>query len=110
MRKLGYTLLLMLLAPCTSVAAGTFPVGVPVETEAIFCFDRNSAQTIADNKGIVPDALILECKCAPLRGVAIYVKEVYQKDGWAVWELRSGNIPVFYEATNWRPRPQGIEI
>jgi len=109
MKKIVFTLLLTALAPCTSVAADTFPVGVPVETQAVFCLDVQSAQMIADRKGDVPDALFAERKCLLMRGVAIYVRKVYQKDEWAVWELKSGNIPLFYEATNWRPL-NGIEI
>lgn len=114
MKKLAFGLLLILLAPCTSFADNTFPVGVPVEIQALFCLDKQSAQIIADNKGDVPDELILGRKCLVMGGVAVYVKEVYRKDGWAVWELRSGNIPAFYEATDWtsfKPRPKGsIEI
>lgn len=32
-----------------------------------------------------------------------------RKDGWAVWELTSGNVAAFYEATDWRP-VKGVEI
>ena len=110
MKKLVFGLLLILLAPCTSFAENKFPIGVPVETQALFCVDKESAQIIADNKGDVPDELIIGRKCLMMRGVAMYVKEVYRKDGWAVWELKSGNVPTFYEATNWtgfKPPPKG---
>lgn len=103
-------MLLILLAPFTSAADNSFPVGVPVETQALFCLDIQSAKIIADNKGDVPDELILGRKCLVMSGVAVYTKEVYRKDGWAVWELRSGNVPAFYEATNWKPIPKGISI
>lgn len=110
MKRLAYSLFLALLVPSISTADNTFPVGEPVSTQAFFCFDKDSAKVIADNKGDVPDALIAERKCALLRGEAVYVKEVYRKDEWSVWELWSRNIPVFYEATNWKPIPTGISI
>jgi len=52
----------------------------------------------------------MEQSMIQLSGVAVYVKEVYRKDEWAVWQLRSGNIPAFYEATNWKPIPNGVSI
>lgn len=113
MKKFGFAMLLISLAPFTSAADETFPVGVPVETQALFCLEQKDAQMIADAKGnISPEisALVTSGKCRALSGVAVYVKEVYRKDEWAVWLLRSGNIPAFYEATNWKPHPNGISI
>lgn len=114
MKKLGFAMLLMLLAPSISAADKTFPVGVPVETQALFCIEQADAQVIADAKGdMSPEiqVLMISGKCRQLSGVAVYVKEVYRKDGWAVWELRSGNIPAFYEATDWKPHhPNRISI
>ena len=88
----------------------TFPQGVPVETQALFCFDQKSAEIVADNKGDVPQNLILERKCAQMRGVAIYVREVYRNGEWAVWELKSGNLPTFYEPTDWKVKKSGTDV
>lgn len=91
----------------------TFPVGVPVETQALFCGKMEHSQVIADAKGETSpeiEVLVATGACAQLRGIAIYVRKVYEKDGWAVWELTSGNIPKFYEATDWKevkPPPKG---
>jgi len=104
-------LLLLLSAPCISFAAETFPVGVPIPVkDVLFCFNKEDAQKIADNKGDAPAILFFERKCALFHGIAVYVKEVYRKDDWAVWEIHSAGIPVFYEATDWQPRPNGIRI
>lgn len=113
MSKLAYSLLLSLLLVSSTEAADRFPVGVPVETQALFCLEQNDAQVIADAKGdLTPEVrvLVVSGKCRQLSGVAIYVKEVYRNGEWAVWELKSGNIPAFYEATDWKPIPKGIEI
>ena len=103
MKKLGFAMLLMLLAPSISAADKTFPVGVPVETQALFCIEQADAQVIADAKGdMSPEiqVLMISGKCRQLSGVAVYVK-VWRKDGWAVWELRSGSI-LRSEATDWK--------
>ena len=106
--------LLLLLAFCKAEAQDKrFPTDVAVETQAIFCIDKKDAQVIADAKGELTDEvkdILVDEKCALLQGVAVYVREVYRNGDWAVWELRSGNIPAFYEATNWKPIPKGIEI
>ena len=81
-----------------------FPVGVPVQTQALFCLEQKDAQVIADNKGeSSPEivGLVINGKCRQLSGVAVYVKEVYRKGEWAVWELTSPNIPKFYEPPDW---------
>lgn len=118
MKKLAFGLLLILLAPCTSIAQEKkFPQGVAVEISALFCLEQSDAQAVADAKGnATPEIriLVMTGKCREMSGVAVYVKEVYRNGEWSVWELRSGNIPTFYEATDWtsfKPRPKGsIEI
>jgi len=91
-----------------------FPIGVPVMTQAVFCFDLEAAKTLADVKGNYEDPkakpLFDGRKCGGLRGVAVYVREVYRNGEWAVWELQSGNVGPFYEATNWKGyRPGQVE-
>lgn len=83
-----------------------FPLGVPVETQALFCFSETDARAIADNKGEVPANLIMERKCVQMRGVGIYTKETYNKNGWRVYELRSGNVTL-WEATDYIGRVKG---
>lgn len=116
MKSLAYTLLLILglLLPNLGLAQSkTFPVGTPVVTQALFCFDRESAKIVADNRGDFElpavKALIAANKCAGGRGVATYVREVYRNGDWAVWELTSGNLPSLYEATDWKARKSGVE-
>jgi hypothetical protein len=111
-RLVAYTLL-VLSSQIANAQSKTFPVGTPVVTQALFCFDQESAKIVADNKGDfeLPEvkALIVANKCAGGRGVATYVREVYRNGDWAVWELQSGNLPPLYEATDWKPRKNGVE-
>ena len=104
--------LLIIVCPTVFAADNTFPVGVPVHTEAIFCFDLASAKVVADHqmnlRRIEVFTLLAEGKCAEGRGIAVYVREVYRNGAWAVWELSSTNRPPFYEATDWKPRKSGI--
>lgn len=85
----------------------TFPVGIPVEAEALFCINLEAAKAIADSKGESTPAIGRALRlgvCMPLQGVAEYVREVYRNGDWAVWELKSDRTPRFYEATDWKPR------
>jgi len=98
-------LLLFVVAKPVKAKDKTFPVGVPVQTQALFCFTKEDAQVIADNKGeesLEIEVLMVTRKCRTMRGVAIYVREVYRNGAWAVWELKASNIPVFFEATDYR--------
>lgn len=120
MRNAIFSLLLLLLAPCISYAQQQekkFPQGVAVEVQALFCLTKEDAQVIADTRGEVTpqlQVLMMTGKCRQLSGVAVYLKEVYRNGDWAVWELTSGNIPTFYEATDWTsfvpPKPGQLSI
>ncbi len=91
-----------------------FLIGVPVPTQALFCLTKEDAQIIADNRGKDSpelETIIREGRCRLMRGIAVYVREVYSKDGWSVWELHSRNIPPFYEATDWKSfDPRNVDI
>jgi hypothetical protein len=102
--------ILGLLVPNSGSAADdkTFPVGVPVQMSAFFCFDSDSAKMVANKKQNLDDPevkkLISDGKCGQGYGVATYVREIYRNGKWAVWELTASNVGVFYEATDWKPR------
>ena len=104
MKKLGFAMLLMLLAPSISAADKTFPVGVPVETQALFCIEQADAQVIADAKGdMSPEiqVLMISGKCRQLSGVAVYVKGLSERwMGGMGASLRQH--PCVLQATDWK--------
>jgi hypothetical protein len=84
----------------------TFPVDTLLEVRALFCVDKESAVTVADNQGKESDdidALVALRKCLPMVLQVKYQREVYKKGKWSVWELSYGRYTI-YEATNWRPK------
>lgn len=105
-------LLLFVVAKPVRAQDKTFTIGVPIMSQALFCHDLESAKVIANNKGAESpeiEVLMFEKKCFGGTGIGIYVKEVYRKGTWAVWEFTIGNKS-FYEPTDWKgvkPPPKG---
>ena len=100
---LKYLVVLLLSFNCF---AQEFPVGVPVESTAIFCETKEDAQVIADAKGEPSpeiEVLIHHKRCFLGRGRGTYTKEVYRnKNKWMVWEFKT-DTRSYYEPTNWTP-------
>lgn len=106
--------IILLVASASALAQEkTFPIGVVVETQALFCVDKESAQVIADAKGEESpeiEVLIHQRKCFGGIGRGIYVREVYRKGKWSVWEFSVGTRS-YFEPTDWRGiRKGGVSI
>lgn len=97
-------LLLFVVAKPVKAQDKQFRLGVVVDTTAVFCFLKEDAVIIADNKGNVPDELLLSRKCFQGQGRGVYIKETYRNKEWGVYEFSVGNKS-FYEATNWKIAP-----
>jgi len=99
---LGIILLMVLLVAGKARAQDkTFPLGVVVDSQALFCETKEDAQVVADNNGNIPEELVLTRKCFSGIGRGVYVKEVYRKGEWAVYEFSVGTRS-YYEATDYR--------
>ena len=50
-----------------------------------------------------------EGKCEEGGGISVYGREVYRNGNGAVGVLSARNLPLFYEATDWKPRKSGVD-